>query len=125
MLTPGYPTWRAEKMKKIEAIIRAEKLSDVRQALEEIGYPGMTISDVRGHGKQRGLIQRWRGQEYKVDFLPKLKLEIVVLDQDVGKIANAILRGARTGDLGDGKIFVVSIDNAIRVRTGDDGEDAI
>ena len=112
-------------MKKIEAIIRAEKLSDVRQALEEIGYPGMTISDVRGHGKQRGLIQRWRGQEYKVDFLPKLKLEIVVLDQDVGKIANAILRGARTGDLGDGKIFVVSIDNAIRVRTGDDGEDAI
>ena len=112
-------------MKKIEAIIRAERLSDVRQALEEIGYPGMTISDVRGHGKQRGLIQRWRGQEYKVDFLPKLKLEIVVLDQDVGKIANAILRGARTGDLGDGKIFVVSIDNAIRVRTGDDGEDAI
>jgi nitrogen regulatory protein P-II 1 len=112
-------------MKKIEAIIRSEKLNDVRGALEEIGYPGMTISDVRGHGKQRGLTQRWRGQEYKVDFLPKLKLEIVVLDQDLGRTVNAILRSARTGEIGDGKIFVVSIDNAIRVRTGDDGEDAI
>ena len=112
-------------MKKIEAIIRPEKLGDVRGALEDIGYPGMTISDVRGHGKQRGLTQRWRGQEYKVEFLPKLKLEIVVLDQDVGQTLNAVLRSARTGEIGDGKIFVMPIDNAIRVRTGDDGEDAI
>ena len=112
-------------MKKIEAIIRQEKLDDVRQALEEIGYPGMTIYEVRGHGKQKGLIQRWRGQEYRVDFLTKLKLEIVVLDQDLGKTLNAIKRSARTGDVGDGKIFVIPIEDAIRVRTGDSGEDAI
>jgi nitrogen regulatory protein P-II 1 len=112
-------------MKKIEAIIRPERLGEVRGALEEIGYPGMTILDVRGHGRQKGLVQRWRGQEYKVDFLPKLKLEIVVLDQDVGKIMSAVMRSARTGELGDGKIFVIPVDNALRVRTGDDGEDAI
>jgi nitrogen regulatory protein P-II 1 len=112
-------------MKKIEAIIRPEKLDEVRGALEEIGYPGMTVFDVRGHGRQKGLTQRWRGQEYKVEFLPKLKLEIVVLDQDVGKILNGIMRSARTGELGDGKIFVIPVDNAVRVRTGDDGEDAI
>ena len=112
-------------MKKIEAVIRREKLDDVRRILEEIGYPGMTISEVRGHGKQKGLTQRWRGQEYKVDFLPKLKLEIVVLDQDVGRTLNAIMRGARTGETGDGKMFVLPIENAVRVRTGDDGEAAI
>ena len=112
-------------MKKIEAIIRREKLADVRKALEEIGYPGMTISEVTGHGKQKGLTQQWRGQEYKVEFLPKLKLELVILDQDVGKTLDAIRRSARTGDMGDGKIFVLPIDNAMRIRTGDYGEDAI
>jgi len=112
-------------MKKIEAIIRREKLADVRKALEDIGYPGMTISEVTGHGKQKGLTQQWRGQEYKVEFLPKLKLELVILDQDVGKTLDAIRRSARTGDMGDGKIFVLPIDNAMRIRTGDYGEDAI
>lgn len=112
-------------MKKIEAIIRQEKLDEVRHLLEEIGYPGMTISQVTGHGKQKGLTRRWRGQEYKLDFLPKLKLEIVVLDQDVGRTLNAIVRSARTGEIGDGKIFVIPVENAVRVRTGDQGEDAI
>ena len=112
-------------MKKIEAIIRREKLADVRKALEEIGYPGMTISEVTGHGKQKGLTQQWRGQEYKVEFLPKLKLEIVILNQDVGKMLSAIRMSARTGEIGDGKIFVLPIDNAMRIRTGDDGENAI
>ena len=112
-------------MKKIEAIIRREKLSDVRVALEEIGYPGMTISEVTGHGKQKGLTQQWRGQEYKVEFLPKLKLEIVILDQDVGKTLDVIRRSARTDEMGDGKIFVLPIDSALRIRTGDYGEDAI
>ena len=112
-------------MKKIEAIIRPEKLGDVKRVLEEIGYPGMTISEVRGHGMQKGLTQRWRGQEYKVEFLPKLRLEIVVPDKNVGRLLNAITRSARTGEVGDGKIFVIPIDNAVRVRTGDEGEDAI
>ena len=97
----------------------------MRGALEEIGYPGMTVFDVRGHGRQKGLTQQWRGQEYKVEFPAKLKLEIVVLDQDVGKILNGIMRSARTGELGDGKIFVIPVDNAVRVRTGDGGENAI
>ena len=112
-------------MKKIEAIIRREKLADVRVALEEIGYPGMTVSEVTGHGKQKGLTQQWRGQEYKVEFLPKLKLEIVILDQDVGKTLDVIRRSARTDEMGDGKIFVLPIDSALRIRTGDYGEDAI
>lgn len=112
-------------MKKIEAIIRREKLDDVRRVLEEIGYPGMTISEIRGHGKQKGLTQRWRGQEYRVEFLPKLKLEIVVLDQDVGKTINAIVMSARTGEVGDGKIFVIPVENAVRIRTGEDGDNAI
>ena len=112
-------------MKKIEAIVRREKLDDVRKALEEVGYPGITITDVRGHGKQKGLTQQWRGMEYKVDLLPKLKLEIVVIDQDVGRTVNAVVRSARTGETGDGKIFVIPVENAVRVRTGDSGDDAI
>jgi len=112
-------------MKKIEAIIRPEKLEDVRDSLEDIGYPGMSIVEIRGHGKQKGLTQQWRGQEYKVDFLTKLKIEIVVLDEDVGKITSAIMQSARTGELGDGKIFVSPIENVIKVRTGDTGDDAI
>ena len=112
-------------MKKIEAIIRPEKLDEVTNALKDIGYPGMTVFDVRGHGRQKGLSQRWRGQEYRVEFPPKLKLEIVVLNQDVGKIMGAIMRSARTGELGDGKIFVLPVEDALRVRTGDDGDKAI
>ncbi len=112
-------------MKKIEAIIRPERLGMVRKALEELGYPGMTISEVKGHGKQKGITQQWRGQEYKVDFLPKLKIEIVILDEDVAKTLNAIVRSARTGEIGDCKIFVLPVDNAVRVRTGEKGEEAL
>jgi len=112
-------------MKKIEAIIRPEKLRVVREALEELGYPGITISDIKGHGKQKGLIQQWRGQEYKVELLSKVKIEIVVLDEDVGKTLNAIVREARTGEMGDGKIFVLPVETAVRVRTGDEGINAI
>lgn len=112
-------------MKKIEAIIRPEKLRVVREALEELGYPGITISDIKGHGKQKGLTQQWRGQEYKVELLSKVKIEIVVLDEDVGKTLNAIVREARTGEMGDGKIFVLPVETALRVRTGDEGINAI
>jgi len=112
-------------MKKIEAIIRPERLGMVRKALEELGYPGMTISEVKGHGKQKGITQQWRGQEYKVDLLPKLKIEIVVLDEDVAQTLNAITKSARTGEIGDGKLFVLPVENAVRVRTGEGGENAI
>lgn len=112
-------------MKKIEAIIRPESLSIVKNALDELGYPGMTITDVKGHGKQKGKEQVWRGREYKVEFLPKLKLEIVVLDEDVDKIISAIMLEARTGNIGDGKIFIYPVEDAIRIRTGEAGENAI
>jgi len=112
-------------MKKIEAVIRPEKLQEVKESLEEIGYPGMTITEVKGQGKQKGLTQQWRGREYKVDFLSKIKLELVVLDEDLGEIMNAIMRTARTGEAGDGKIFVLPVEDAVRVRTGDWGDNAI
>ena len=112
-------------MKKIEAIIRPEKLEPVRAALAEIGVFGMTVSDVCGRGRQKGITLQWRVGEYRVELLPKVKIEAVVLDEDVGKTLNAIVRKARTGDRGDGKIFVLPVDNAIRIRTGDEGENAI
>ncbi len=112
-------------MKKIEAVIRPEKLDVVKKALEELGYPGMTLTDVRGHGRQKGLVQRWRGQEYKVEFLPKLKLQLVVADDDMEKIADAISENARTGEIGDGKIFITHVEGAIRIRTGERGDLAL
>jgi len=112
-------------MKKIEAIIREEKLEPVRKAIEECGYFGMTISEVSGRGRQKGISLQWRVGEYRVDFLPKIKIEIVVLDGDVAKTVNAISRNARTGEMGDGKIFILPVENAVRVRTGEDGENAI
>jgi nitrogen regulatory protein P-II 1 len=112
-------------VKKIEAIIREEKLEPVRQALEEGGYFGMTITRVSGRGRQKGIQLQWRVGEYRVDFLPKLKIEIVVLDEDVPKTLNAIIRNARTGEMGDGKIFVLPVENAVRVRTSETGENAI
>ena len=112
-------------MKKIEAIIREEKLDAVRKALEDYGYFGMTVSEVSGRGRQGGLTLQWRVGEYRVDFLPKLKVEVFILDKDVSKVLNAVTMSARTGDMGDGKIFVLSVDNAVRIRTGEDGEDAI
>jgi nitrogen regulatory protein P-II 1 len=112
-------------VKKIEAIIRPEKLEPVRVALAEIGILGMTVTEVSGRGRQRGIALQWRVGEYRVEFLPKLKVELVVLDEDVGKALNIVVSKARTGDRGDGKIFVLPVDNAVRIRTGDEGENAI
>ena len=112
-------------MKKIQAIIRPEKLDDVKKALEAAGYPGITIAQVEGHGKQKGVTQQWRGEVYKVDLLSKTQVEIVVSDKDAEKILSAILKAAGTGSVGDGKIFVSSVDEAIRIRTGERGEKAL
>jgi nitrogen regulatory protein P-II 1 len=112
-------------MKKIEAVIREGKLEAVRKALENSGYYGMTVSEVSGRGRQGGLTLQWRVGEYRVDFLPKTKIEVVVLDEDVGRILNAIANSVRTGEIGDGKIFVLPVENAVRVRTGEEGENAI
>ncbi len=112
-------------MKKIEAIIRPEKLEPVRAALAEIGVFGITVSEVSGRGRQGGITLQWRAGEYKVEFLPKVKIEAVVIDEDVGKTVHAIVRKARTGEKGDGKIFILPVENAVRVRTGDEGENAI
>jgi nitrogen regulatory protein P-II 1 len=112
-------------MKKIEAIIREEKLESVKKVLEENGYFGLTVSEVSGRGRQKGLCLQWRVGEYRVDFLPKLKIEVVILDKDVPKISHAIANIARTGEMGDGKIFVLPLDNAVRIRTGEDGDNAI
>jgi len=112
-------------MKKVEAIIREEKLEPVRKALEEKGYFGMTVSEVSGRGRQKGIPLQWRAGEYRVDLLPKLKIELVVLDEDLPVIINALAGNARTGEMGDGKIFVFAVENAVRVRTGEAGEDAI
>ena len=112
-------------MKKIEAIIREEKLDAVRTALEAIGYFGMTVSEVSCRGRQGGLTLQWRVGEYKVDLLPKIKVEVVVLDEDVPRILNAITTAARTGETGDGKLFVLPVENAVRVRTGEEGDNAI
>jgi nitrogen regulatory protein P-II 1 len=112
-------------MKKIEAIIREGKLDAVRQALEEYSYFGMTVSQVSGRGRQGGITLQWRVGEYRVDLLPKLKIELVVLDEDVPVAVDAIVRNARTGEIGDGKIFILPVESAVRVRTGDRNENAI
>jgi nitrogen regulatory protein P-II 1 len=112
-------------MKKIEAIIREERLDAVKAALEEKSYFGMTVSEVSGRGKQKGIPLQWRAGEYRVDLLPKIKLELVVLDEDVPLVIEAIVRNGRTGETGDGKIFVLPVEGVIRVRTGDRNENAI
>ena len=112
-------------MKKIEAIIRPEKLDEIRRALETAGYPGITITQVEGHGKQKGVTQQWRGEVYKVDLLSKTKVEIVVSDRDQEKILSAIQKVAGTGSVGDGKIFVSDVSDAIRIRTNERGEKAL
>jgi len=112
-------------MMKIEAILREEKLDVVKSALEEIGYHGMTVSEVSGRGRQGGLTLQWRVGEYKVDLMPKIKIEVVVIDEDLPKTLNAIRAAARTGEIGDGKIFVLPVYDAVRVRTGEAGDDAI
>ena len=112
-------------MKKIEAIVREEKLEAIRTALARNGYFGMTVTEVSGRGRQGGLTLQWRVGEHRVDLLPKLKIEVVVLDDDVPRTLNAIVAGARTGEIGDGKIFVLPVENAVRVRTGESGDNAI
>ncbi len=112
-------------MKKIEAVIREELLPVVRAAIEETGYPGITVSAVRGHGRQRGITQTYRGREYTVDLLPKMKIELIVADVDCPKIVQAIAEHARTGAVGDGKIWVSNIETVVRVRTGEVGEVAL
>ncbi len=112
-------------MKKIEAIIRVEKFDDIKEALKIAGYPGMTKISVEGHGKQKGIKQQFRGTTYEVEFVPKIKLEIVVHDKDVKKIVDTIVAHARSGKVGDGKIFVLPVENVIRVRTGEEGEIAL
>lgn len=112
-------------MKKIEAIIRPFKLDDVREALSEIGVRGMTLTEVKGYGRQKGHTELYRGSEYKIDFLPKIKIEIIAAEAMVDNIVSTIVKVARTGQVGDGKIFVSPVDDVIRVRTEESGEDAI
>ncbi len=109
-------------MKKIEAIIRPDRLSFVREALEKVGYSGMMVSEIQGHGKQKGVTQQWRGEQYRVELLPKTKIEIVVRDSEVEKIVKSIIESGRTGEIGDGKIFIYNIEDAIRIRTNERGE---
>ena len=112
-------------MKKIEAIIRTEKLEDVRVALDKEGFVGMTVTEVKGRGSQKGITLEWRAGEYRVEFLPKLKLELVVDEFDSERAVKVILEAAQTGKVGDGKIFIYPVDNVIRVRTGERGAKAI
>ena len=112
-------------MKRIVAIIKPFKLDDVREALATIGISGMTVSDVKGFGRQKGNTELYRGAEYVVDFLPKCKLEIVVADEDADKSIKAIVNAAQTGKIGDGKIFVSNVERVVRIRTGEENEEAI
>ncbi|MEW5946059.1 MAG: P-II family nitrogen regulator [bacterium] len=112
-------------MKRVEAIVRPERMGAVKCALEGIGYSGLMITAVEGHGKQKGVEQTWRGEKYKVEFIPKTKIDLVVRDADVGKVVRAVTTSARTGEVGDGKIFVSPVENAIRIRTGEEGEEAV
>ena len=112
-------------MKRIEAIIKPFKLDEVKDAISELGIKGMTVSEVKGFGRQKGHTELYRGAEYVVDFLPKIKIELVIKDEDVSKVVEAISSAAKTGRIGDGKIFVMPIDEVIRIRTGETGENAV
>jgi nitrogen regulatory protein P-II 1 len=112
-------------MKKVEAVVRHFKLEDIKNALTEKGIGGMTISEVRGFGRQKGHTEMYRGTEYAVDFVPKVKLEVVCSDANLSMVLDTIMRSAQTGQIGDGKIFVTDLQNVIRIRTGEQGEDAL
>jgi nitrogen regulatory protein P-II 1 len=112
-------------MKRIEAIIQPFKVDDVREALKSIGVDGMTIYDVRGHGRQKGHTEVYRGQEYEVDLLPKVKVEIILSDSRVKETVKAIVEAARTGKIGDGKVFIYAVEDAIRIRNDETGESAL
>src|ERR1700731_2746401 len=125
---PKLPRWSGgdrEHMKKIEAIIKPFKLDEVKEALQEVGLQGITVTEAKGFGRQKGHAELYRGAEYIVDFLPKVKIEIVISDELVERAIDAIRRAAQTGRIGDGKIFVSNIEEAIRIRTGESGLDAI
>jgi nitrogen regulatory protein P-II 1 len=112
-------------MKKIEAIIKPFKLDEVREALSEVGVAGLTVTEVKGFGRQKGHTELYRGAEYVVDFLPKVKVEMIVSDAMVERAIEAIVKAARTGKIGDGKIFVTAVEQVIRIRTGESGEAAV
>jgi nitrogen regulatory protein P-II 1 len=112
-------------MKKIEAIIKPFKLDEVREALSELGCSGLTVTEVKGFGRQKGHTELYRGAEYTVDFLPKMKVEVILADNMVEKAIDAIITAARTGKIGDGKIFVMDVDQVVRIRTGETDEDAV
>jgi nitrogen regulatory protein P-II 1 len=112
-------------MKKIEAIIKPFKLDEVKEALQEIGLQGITVIEAKGFGRQKGHTELYRGAEYVVDFLPKVKIEVVLADEMLGKAIEAVQKAAKTGRIGDGKIFVSNVEDAIRIRTGETGTDAI
>src|SRR5580765_3673578 len=112
-------------MKKIEAIIKPFKLEDVKEALSSLGVQGMTVSEVKGFGRQKGHTEIYRGSEYTVDFLPKIKIEIVLPDGVISSAVDAIVKAARTGKIGDGKVFVSTIENAVRIRTDETGDQAV
>jgi nitrogen regulatory protein PII len=112
-------------MKKIEAIIKPFKLTEVKEALNEIGIQGMTVSEVKGFGRQKGHTEIYRGSEYTVDFLPKVKIEIVLPDAQIKQAIEVIIKNAKTGKIGDGKIFVLPLDNAVRIRTDEQGDSAV
>ncbi len=112
-------------MKKIEAIIKPFKLDEVKEALQDVGVQGITVTEAKGFGRQKGHTELYRGAEYVVDFLPKVKIEIVVADENLNACVEAIQKAARTGRIGDGKIFILNVEEAIRIRTGENGVDAI
>jgi nitrogen regulatory protein P-II 1 len=112
-------------VKKIEAIIKPFKLDEVKNALNQIGVQGLTVIEVRGYGRQKGHTEHYRGTEYTVDLVPKVMIEVVVADGDVGDVMSVIMKAARTGQIGDGKIFVTDLDEVVRIRTGEKGEAAV
>ena len=112
-------------MKKIEAIIKPFRLEEVKEALSGLGIEGMTVTEVKGFGRQKGHTEIYRGSEYTVDFLPKIKIEVVLPDEHVKEAVDAIVKGAKTGKIGDGKVFITTIENAVRIRTGETGDQAV
>ena len=112
-------------MKKIEAVLKPFKLDEVREALSEVGVTGLTVTEVKGFGRQKGHTELYRGAEYVVDFLPKVKVEVIVADKDVQGCIDAIIKAARTGKIGDGKIFITSVDRTVRIRTGEQDDAAV
>jgi len=112
-------------MKKVEAIIKPHKLEDVKEALTAVGISGMSVTEIKGFGKQKGHTELYRGAEYVIDFIPKLKIEVVIPDELVEKVVEAIIKAANTGKIGDGKIFIIPVEDAIRIRTGERGDSAL